>query len=163
MSNNNIPGLLMPTQQGMIAGNPRDSAIAQGNASTQKLQSLQSIGGRGRRLRKRVGGGGEINVPQFSMQYTPQGGPGQTPNSIIQDNARVGTQGSANSVYDNLATQKGGYYNMNTNQYQWGCYSGGKKYKKVTMKQNAKKKRSKLRYSRRNKSIKRKSQKSRKI
>lgn len=165
MSNNNIPGLLLPTQQGMIAGNPRDSAIAQGDASTQKLQSLQRIGGRGRRLRKRVGGGSQINVPQFSMQYTPQGGPGQTPNNIIQQNARVGTQGAANAVYDKQATQMGGNYNanMNTNKYQWGCYSGGKKYKKVTMKQNSKKKRSKLLYTRRNnKSFKRKSRKSRK-
>jgi hypothetical protein len=46
MSVNTIPGLLLPTQKGMLAGNPRDSAIEQGNAANLKLQSLQSIGGR---------------------------------------------------------------------------------------------------------------------
>ena len=143
-TSNNIPGLLLPTQKGLLAGNPRDSAIAQANASNQKLQSLQSIGGRGRRLRKRRGGANTastIAVPQFSMQYTPQGGPGQDPNSIIQQNAAVGTQGAANSVYDSYATQKGGYpiMNTNTNQYQWGCNSGGKKYKRSGMKISKKK------------------------
>ena len=128
--NNNIPGLLLPTQKAMLAGNPRDSAIAEANASNLKLLSLQSIGGRGRRrgsrrgtrrgsrrLRKRYGGATTINVPQFPMQYNAQGGPGQTPNSIIQQNASVGTQSAANSVYDKYATQMGGYYDikMNTN------------------------------------------------
>lgn len=143
-SNTTIPGMLLPTQQGMIAGNPRDSAIAAGNAANLKLQALQSIGGRGRRLRKRRGGAATIPVPQFSMQYTPQGGPGQDPNSIIQQNAAVGTQSAANAVYDKYATQMGGYYNninmnTNTNQYQWGCYSGGKKYKRSMVKKSKKK------------------------
>jgi hypothetical protein len=120
-----------------------------------KLQALQSIGGRGRKLRKRRGGANVIPVPQFTMLYTPQGGPGQDPNSIIQQNALVGTQSDANAVYDKYATQMGGYYNnvnmnMNTNQYQWGCYSGGKKYKRSSMK-NCKKKRTKRRSVRRNK------------
>jgi len=154
MSNtNNIPGLLLPTQKAMLAGNPRDSAIAEANASNLKLLSLQSVGGRGRRrgsrrrgsrrLRKRYGGASTstINVPQFPMQYKEQGGPGQTPNSIIQQNASVGTQNAANSVYDKYATQMGGYYdikmNTNTNQYQWGCYSGGKKYKKKRTKRHS--------------------------
>jgi hypothetical protein len=162
-SNTTIPGMLLPTQQGMVAGNPRDSAIAAGNAANLKLQALQSIGGRGRgrRLRKRRGGANTIPVPQFSMQYTPQGGPGQDPNSIIQQNAAVGTQSAANAVYDKYATQMGGYYNninmnTNTNQYQWGCYSGGKKYKR-TMVRKSKKKR-----TRRNKSGNRKSRKNKK-
>jgi hypothetical protein len=155
-SNTTIPGMLLPTQQGMIAGNPRDSAIAQGNAANLKLQALQSIGGRGRRLRKTRGGAADlIPVSQFNMQYTPQGGPGQTPNSIIQQNAVIGTQGAANAVYDKYATQMGGYYNnvnmnMNTNQYQWGCYSGGKKYRRASVK-NSKRKRTKRRSVRRNK------------
>jgi hypothetical protein len=160
-SNTAIPGMLLPTQQGLLAGNPRDSAIAAGNASNLKLQALQSIGGRGRRLRKRRGGAADlIPVSQFNMQYTPQGGPGQTPNSIIQQNAVIGTQSAANAVYDKYATQMGGYYNnmnMNTNQYQWGCYSGGKKYKKSCSKKMSKKKRSK-----RNKSGNRKSRKTKK-
>jgi len=118
-SNTNIPGLLLPTQQGMLEGNPRDSAIAQGMASEQKLQALQSIGG-GRK--KKRGGADTIQVPQFTMQYTPQGGPGQTPNSIIAQNAVVGTQSAANAVYDKYALQNGG-------KLQWRCNSGGKKTK----------------------------------
>jgi len=147
-----IPGMLLPTQRGMIDGNPRDSAIAAGNAANLKLQALQSIGGRGRRLRKRRGGADTIPVPQFSMQYTPQGGPGQDPNSIIQQNAAVGTQSAANAVYDKYATQTGGEYimntNTNTNQYQWGCYSGGKKYKKSKMRKSKMRKSKKKRTSR---------------
>lgn len=147
-TSNNVPGLLLPTQRGMLAGNPRDSAIAEGNAATQKLQSLQSIGG-GKRYKKRGGSG--IHVPQFNMQYTPQNGPGQDPNSIVKQNAGIGTQSAANSVYDKYATQMGGYsalnMNTNTNQYQWGCYSGGKKYKrnKKNGRTNSKKKRTKRR------------------
>ena len=157
-TSNNIPGLLLPTQRGMLAGNPRDSAIAEGNAATQKLQALQSIGG-GKRYKKKRGGSG-IPVPQFSMQYTPQGGPGQVPNSIIQQNARTGTQSAANSVYDKYATQMGGYspvnMNTNTNQYQWGCYSGGKKNKKYKKNKKcggtiSKKKRTKRRSIKKNK------------
>jgi hypothetical protein len=131
-TSNNVPGLLLPTQKGMLAGNPRDSAIAESNAATLKLQSLRSIGG-GRYLKKKRGGAAAIPVAQFNMQYTPQGGPDQVPNSIIQQNASIGTQNAANSVFDKYATQMGGYsavhMNTNTNQYQWGCYSGGKKYK----------------------------------
>jgi hypothetical protein len=139
-TNNNIPGLFLPTQKGMLAGNPRDSAIAEGNAANLKLQALRSIGGsryrsRGRRMRKKRGGAASvIQVPQFNMLYSDQSGDGQDPNSIIQQNARIGTQGAANAVFDKYATQMGGQYNINmntnTNQYQWGCYSGGKKYKK---------------------------------
>jgi hypothetical protein len=144
MSNTKIPGLLLPTQQGMLAGNPRDSAIAQGNAAELKLQALQSIGGGKKRNKKWCGAGagsGTIVVPQFNMQYTPQGGPDQVPNSIIEANALVGTQSAANAVYDKYALQKGGKYGVDTNQYVWGCYSGGKKYKgRKTHKQSHRKK-----------------------
>ena len=135
-SNTNIPGLLLPTQQGMLAGNPRDSAIAQGMASEQKLQDLQSIGG-GRR--KKRGGAATIQVPQFNMLYTPQGGPGQTPNSIIVEGAVVGTQGTANAVYDNFALQNGG-------RLQRGCYSG---CKKTNSKRVSKKKRTRRGHTKR--------------
>ena len=72
-TNNNVPGLFLPTQKGMLAGNPRDSAIAEGNAANLKLQALRSIGGsryrsRGRRMRKKRGGAASvIEVPQFNM------------------------------------------------------------------------------------------------
>jgi hypothetical protein len=160
INNTAIPGMILPTQQAMLAGNPRDSAIAQQNAANQKLQGLTNLaGGKGKRIRFRKRGGavsqlGTITVPQFSMQYTPQGGHGQTPNSVIQQNARVGTQGAENAKYDQYASQTGGYYNLNmntnTNQYEWGCYSGGKKYRKKGGKTN-RKKRTKGYSSKRNK------------
>ena len=159
-TNNNIPGLFLPTQKGMLAGNPRDSAIAEGNAANLKLQALRSIGGsryrsRGRRMRKKRGGAASvIEVPQFNMLYSDQSGDGQDPNSIIQQNARIGTQGAANAVFDKYATQMGGHYdikmNTNTNQYQWGCYSGGKKYRKNGMKMSKKKRTTRGRAVKRN-------------
>lgn len=138
MSNNTssstaIPGMSYPTQKGMLAGTPGASAIAQGNLSTQKLVALNKIGGKhGYRKRGGATTPTTITVPQFNVQYTPQGGPGQDPNSIIKQNAAIGTQGAANAVYDRYATQVGGVYmNTNTNKYEWGCYSGGKKGKKT--------------------------------
>lgn len=146
-NNNNIPGMLYPTQRGMLAGNPRDSAILQGDINTQKLVALNAIGGK--KNFRRGGAANSIVIPQFSMLYPPQGGMGQDPNSIIRQNAAISTQGAANSVYDKYATQKGGVYmNMNTNKYEWGCYSGGKKTKRKTKKRrtsNKKKRTSKRR------------------
>ena len=144
MSNNtpantssSVPGMLLPTQKGMLAGTPGASAIAQGNLATQKLSALNKIGGRIKHRRHRKYGGATTNatntipVSQYSMLYTPQGGPGQDPNSIIQQNAAIGTQGAANAVFDKYAGQMGGFHmNTNTNKFQWGCYSGGKKTKK---------------------------------
>lgn len=149
MSNNNtIPGMLYPTQRGMLAGNPRDSAILQGNINTQKLAALNAIGGK-KRFRRGGAANNNIVVPQFNMLYPPQEGINQDPNSIIRQNAVISTQGAANSVYDKYATQKGGVYmNMNTNKYEWGCYSGGKKSKRKTKKRrtsNKKKRTSKRR------------------
>jgi len=151
-NSSNVPGLLLPTQTGMAAGNPRDSAIANQNAGILKLEGLQKIGGNRRKYKKR---GGSVVVPQFPSTYKAAGGPGQTPNSIIQQNAAVGTQSAENSKNDGHAILKGGHYNMNTNtnQYQWGCYSGGKKHKRNRGKMSLKKSRKinksrKLKYSR---------------
>ena len=153
-SNTSVPGMVYPTQVGMLAGNPRASAIAQGNINTQKLVALNKIGGK-QKYRRRGGASttatssSNITVPQFSMQYKSQGGVGQDPNSIIKQNASIGTQGSANAVYDSYATQMGGVYmNPNTNQYQWGCYSGGKTRKRRKMN---KKKRTKTKAKKRSK------------
>ena len=38
-----IPGLNMPTQTGMLAGNPRDSAIASQNLANDKLTALNKV------------------------------------------------------------------------------------------------------------------------
>ena len=65
---NTAPGLTQPTMIGMQAGNPKDSAIASQNQMNQKQASLSAAVG-GRRKNKK---GGDIAVPQFQMQYTPQ-------------------------------------------------------------------------------------------
>ena len=175
-SSGTIPGMIYPTTKGMLAGNPRASAIEQGNLTTQKLVALNKIGGKltYRKYRKyskngRRGGAATtmttsstpITVPQYNLQYTSQNGPGQDPNSIIKLNSANSTQGAANAVYDKYATimpttststssatatpsasttaQTGGVYmNHNTNQYQWGCYSGGKTRKRTTKKRRRK-------------------------
>jgi hypothetical protein len=136
-SNTKIPGLLLPTQQGMLAGNPRDSAIAEGMAAEQKLQELQKIGGG--KMKKKWGGSDKIIVPQFSMQYTPQGGPGQTPNNIIAQSAITATQGTANAVNDHFALKMGGCL-------QYGRYSG---CKKTNSKRVSKKKRTRRGHTKR--------------
>jgi hypothetical protein len=105
-----VPGMIYPTQRAMLASNPRDSAIAQQNAADQKLSNMINKLSGGKRHRK----GGAISVPQFQMSYTPQSGPGQDPNSIIKQNALVGTQSAANSVYDSYATKLGGYRRRNS-------------------------------------------------
>jgi len=131
-----VPGLKYPTQQGMLAGNPRDSAIASQNQTNMKQSSLSNAVGGKRNRRKgskkgtrkgykgKVGAGqvppGQVAVPQFQMQYKPTGGPGQDPNAVIQQNSQTSTQSTANAVYDDYAT-KGG-----SSKYNWGCYSGGK-------------------------------------
>lgn len=151
-----VPGLNLPTQQAMLAGNPRDSAIAAQNANTAKLTALNNaVSGGFRRSKRRksrrklkskknkrmfrgksrknkrkrhhyrrgdcmdggvhAGGAdatttsGTITVPQFTMPYTPTGGPGQNPNALIQQNSQISTQSSANASYDKYASQKGGY------------------------------------------------------
>jgi len=104
-----IPGMIYPTQRAMLASNPRDSAIAQQNASDQKLSNMiNKLSGGKRNKNKRQKRGGAISVPQFQMNYTSQSGPGQDPNSIIKQNALIGTQNAANSVYDSYATKLGG-------------------------------------------------------
>jgi hypothetical protein len=128
----NVPGLNYPTQKGMLSGNPRDSAIAsQININVKQANLGNAVGGK-----KRKGGTANNNivVPQFTMSYQPTGGPGQTPNSIIEQNTQTSTQTFANAVYDNYATIKGG------NKYSWGCYSGGKSKKYKKSKKSLKKK-----------------------
>jgi hypothetical protein len=133
-----IPGLIYPTSKGMLAGNPRDSAIANmNNASAIQAQANNAVGGRRRRI-----GGGNIPVPQFQMLYEPQGGPGTNPNNQIQANAAIATQGAANASLDSGAYKKGGRRRskklnsrkLNSRKlkggnpdWKWGCMSGGRK------------------------------------
>ena len=117
------PGLTQPTMIGMQAGNPKDSAIANQNLMNQKQASLSAAVG-GRRKKK----GGDIAVPQFQMQYTPQGGVGQDPNALIQQNSQTSTQSVQNASMDSNALIKGGKKKRKggNSDWSWGCYSGGK-------------------------------------
>ena len=148
MSNNNqlptTPGLQLPTQKGMLAGNPRDSAIAsQTQTNTKQTSLINAVGGKRRKSGKKRGGADpntdRVAVPQFQMQYQSTGGPGQDPNAVIQQNSQTSTQSTSNAVYDNYATQQGGKgltkkrrtrtsrrkRKGGSNKYTWGCFSGG--------------------------------------
>jgi len=128
----NVPGMIYPTQKGFApgAGNPRDSAMQQMAAVNTKQANLNAaVGGSKKRS------GGTIVIPQYQMQYAPQGGPGTDPNAQITGNLRTSTQGTANAVYDKQALKttggsrkkrKGGNPN-----WVWGCYSGGRKSRRT--------------------------------
>jgi hypothetical protein len=140
-----IPGMIYPTQQGMLAGNPRDSAIAQmTNMNTKQAALSNSVGGRKRKK------GGNIPVPQYNMLYHSQNGIGTDPNSQIQINSQISTQGAANRVYDNQATIMGGTrrrkrrfsrYGGNNSNWHWNCSSGGRKHYMTRHKKKRKTKR----------------------
>ena len=127
MPSANVPGLIYPTQKAPLAGNPRDSAIAEMNNSNQKQNAINQIAG----LRKNKKGGNVI-VPQFGNSYTEQAGPGTGTNAQIAGLSKISTQNAANSKYDSYATQKGGKNSRKSRKggnpnWHWGCYSGGKK------------------------------------
>ena len=153
--NNSVPGMMYPTQKGMLAGNPRDSAI-QNMYSSQENAALASkllSGGKGIRVsRKRRYGGGQIVVPQYQMLYEPQGGPGTNPNNQIQGNSQTSTQMAANSALDSGATKMGGRRRSRKGgnpDWVWGCLSGGKKRTRKMGKKIRKSRKSRSRKSRR--------------
>jgi len=134
MSTDEVPGMNYPTQKGMLAGNPRDSAMQAGTNANVKLANMGKIGG------KKRGGGVASNaeaipVPQYQMLYTPQGGNSSNPNSQIQQNSQISTQGAANAVYDKQALKGGSrshrYKKGGNPNWNWGCYSGGRKTRKL--------------------------------
>ena len=100
-TNNSVPGLQYPTQKAMLAGTPRDSAIASMNSAAQSQANANKALAGGKRRKYR---GGAVTVPQMQMLYTPQGGTGTNPNDQITGNAKTSTQMASNSVYDNLAS-----------------------------------------------------------
>ena len=78
-----VPGLIYPTSKGLLAGNPRDSAIANlNNADAIQAKANNAVGGRRIRSSRKLKGG-TIAVPQYQMLYEPQGGPGTNPNDQI--------------------------------------------------------------------------------
>jgi hypothetical protein len=126
-------GMIYPQETPMLAGNPKDSAIAANNQATTRQADLikaTSGGNRRRHIHKRNKYGGAtsgVTVPQYQMQYKPTGAGGQDPNSIIKDNAKTTTQDDANQQYDSLAAKKGGSRKKKGGSLKWGCYSGGRK------------------------------------
>jgi hypothetical protein len=142
-----VPGLMYPTQKGMPAGNPRDSAMANMNNANQ-LQATANKAMAGGKFKRRYRGGadGTVPVPQFQMQYDPQGGPGTNPNNQIQSNAQISTQQTANAVYDKQAKLSGGSRRYRKSRkskkckkggnpdWVWGCMSGGKRRSKKSTK-----------------------------
>ena len=128
MSAQNTPGMILPKQVAMLAGNPRDSAIAQmkQSSSIQSQANKAMSGGK----HKHKGGTNGIVVPQFNMQYQTTEAPGTTPNDQISANLQTSTQSRAWAASDKLnggkrtkhrKHRKGGNPN-----WVWGCSSGGK-------------------------------------
>jgi hypothetical protein len=109
------PGLILPTQKSFAlgAGNPRDSALMAGQQMNAKQASLNaSVGGKHRRKKQKhsrhLKGGDNVAVPQFHMQYTPQGGLGTNPNDQIKGTSSTSMQSTSWAKYDSEATKTGG-------------------------------------------------------
>lgn len=145
-----IPGMMYPTQKGMPAGNPRDSAMVNmnNNAQNQANANAAMAGGKLKKHRKYRGGKSSIVVPQFNMPYEPQGGNGTNPNNLIQQNAATSTQGSANSAYDAAAFKKGGTRRRKGGNpdWNWGCSSGGRKSRRSRRSRKSRRSRTSRRY-----------------
>jgi hypothetical protein len=143
MSNNSgtVPGMSYPTLKAMSAGNPRDSAIANSAAMNAKQNSANQMTAGSKKR------GGAVVVPQFTVSYPTTGGPGQDPNSLIAGNSQTSTQAAANSVYDQNALKGGSRRRKRGGNpdWNWGCYSGGKKRKTRTNKRKSRKHRKKTR------------------
>lgn len=153
MSNNDsVPGMMLPTQRGMPAGNPRDSAMQTMHNNAQiQAQANNALSGGRHRKRKTYGGGDAIPVPQYQMLYEPQGGNGTNPNNQIQVNAQTSTQGFANAALDKGATKMGGSRHRGSRRrsrkggnpdWLWGCMSGGKKRSRKNTKRSRKNRKS---------------------
>jgi len=109
-----------PTLQAQSAGTPANSALTNTNAGNQSHAKLiKAVGGRKRR--KISYRGGAVEVPQMNTAYTSTGGPTQTTDYLIKQNAGNQSQGGQNAKYDKLLGG-GGYM-------KWGCSSGGRKKK----------------------------------
>ena len=151
MSNNKpIDGMILPTQKGMPAGNPRDSAMQTMNNNAQLQSHANNALAGGRRRKRRVyGGGNDISVPQYQMLYEPQGGPGTNPNNQMQSGFQTSTQMAANSALDNGATKMGGSRRRRRSRkggnpdWLWGCMSGGKKRSRKAYRKNKKSRKNK--------------------
>ena len=126
-NNNSVEGMMYPTQKGMLAGTPRDSAM-QSMKQNSQLQAQASTALSGGRLRKRkaYGGGDTLTAPQFSMPYPETSGNGTGVNSQVEKMTITSTQGAANASLDNGATKMGGRRRRRSRKggnpdWVWGC------------------------------------------
>jgi hypothetical protein len=119
------------------AGNPRDAALIAGQNMNAKQNALNSsVGGR-RRNKFRGGASGGIPVPPMQMQYKPTNAGSADPKSQMSSNLSTSMQSRSWAADDAQATnvpsspppvggsrkRKGGY----NPDWNWGCYSGGKR------------------------------------
>jgi hypothetical protein len=133
------PGLIQPTVISLRPGatSPREDAFLAQQEMNNTQTNLIKLGGKRcksnkYRNRKRRGGGNVV-VPQFQMPYTPTGT--TTPNGIIADTSKNSMQRVAWSANDSeAASLKGGSRRRcrkgGNPDWNWGCYSGGKTYRK---------------------------------
>jgi hypothetical protein len=106
-TNSDPPGMVYPTKQGMLAGNPQDAALKQTQITSNKAASLNKAIGGSRRKRSKRGAG--VEAPQYSnMQYTSTNGANDQPNAQISSMTSTSMQGAANSALDKGAF-KGGF------------------------------------------------------
>ena len=113
-----IKGITVPTQQGMIAGNPSDSALKAGNdAATKQANLIKAVGGSKKKIK---GGNGTVAISPLKTSYTPSGGPGQNPSDINKQLAQIGSQGNANSQFDKHAFKGGKKYTFKKYTFRKG-------------------------------------------
>jgi len=123
-----VPGVIYPTQQGLIAGNSRDSAIQHINNMNAKQNALNQVAGKKNKRRvKSWKRGGAVAVPQFGAKYPEQAGPGTGTNAQIAGLTQTSTQNKANAAYDSQLHKGGSKISKNGGNpnWHWPCSSGG--------------------------------------
>ncbi len=130
------PGVIYPTKQGLLAGNPQDSAIQQSQNTSNKAASMNKlVGGKKRKHRR----GGAVVAPQYAnMPYTPANGAGSDPNAQIADNTQVNTQRAANAALDSGASVKGGSRKRRSTKKSRRLVKGKRTQRKKTKKRGGK-------------------------
>jgi hypothetical protein len=132
-NNNSVEGMMYPTQKGMLAGNPRDSAMVSMKQNSQlQAQASSALSGGRHRKRKAYGGGNTLIAPQLSVPYNESSGHGTGVNSQVAKMTITSTQGAANASLDKVGGSKRSVSRRRSRKggnpdWLWGCMSGGKK------------------------------------
>ena len=150
-----VPGVVMPTVKPYPEGanSARNAGIAINNANTKQQTSLiKTAHGGSKRIKRQFNGGAtnQITVPTTQVLYPEPGSGNQTVNGNITLATKLGATSAANSVYDScigqgasctaqVAAQSAGK-RKSRGGLKWGCYSGGKKYTRITRKKKETKK-----------------------